>query len=66
MTARKIFFHTLGVKHALWGGAFWGRGFYINTVSRHGNERIITEYVKNQGREDEYEVLHEDVQLKLF
>jgi len=66
LTAREIFFHAPGVKRALWGGSFWGSGFYINTVSRHGNEQVITEYVKNQGKEDEYEILHENGQLKLF
>jgi len=57
LIAREIFIHALGVNRALWGGSFWGSGFYINTVSRHGNERTIAEYVKNQVRERENEVL---------
>ena len=66
ITAREIFSQAPGVKRALWGGSFWGSGFYINTVGRHGNEKIIATYVKNQGLEDEYEVLHKTSQLNLF
>ncbi len=60
LTVREIFFHAPAVKRALWGGSFWGSGFYINTVSRHGNEKTIAEYMKNQGKEEEYEALHQD------
>ena len=66
ITAREIFLKAPGVKRSLWGGSFWGSGFYVNTVGRHGNEKIIAAYVKNQGLEDEYEVLHKNSQLNLF
>ncbi len=71
LTAREIFSQAPGVKRALWGGSFWGgsfwgSGFYINTVGRHSNEKIIAQYVKNQGKEKEYEVLHKDGQQNLF
>ena len=67
ITAREIFSEAPGVKRALWGGSFWGTGFYINTVGRHSNEKIIAKYVKNQGLEEEYEVIHKDeIQLSLF
>ena len=66
ITAREIFLKAPGVKRALWGGSFCGSGFYVNTVGRHGNEKIIAAYVKNQGLEDEYEVLHKNSQLNLF
>jgi len=66
ITAREIFSQAPGVKRALWGGAFWGSGFYINTVGRHSNEKVISEYVKNQGKEKEYKILHENGQLNLF
>ena len=66
ITAREIFSQAPGVKRALWGGSFWGSGFYINTVGRHSNEKVIATYVKNQGLEDEYEVLHKNPQLNLF
>tara|TARA_R110001583_G_scaffold111032_2_gene260084 strand:- start:17381 stop:17626 length:246 start_codon:yes stop_codon:yes gene_type:complete len=47
ITAREIFSKAPGVKRALWGGSFWGSGFYVNTVGRHGNEKIIAAHVKN-------------------
>ena len=40
------------MKKKLWGGEFWSDGFYVGTVSEHGNEKVIANYVKNQG--DEY------------
>ena len=39
-----------GACEMLWGGKFWTSGYYINTVGYYGNEKIISEYVKNQGR----------------
>ena len=66
ITAREIFSQAPGVKRALWGGSFWGSGFYINTVGRHSNEKMIAEYVKNQGKEQEYELLLKTDQLDLF
>ena len=47
ITAREIFSQAPGVKRALWGGSFWGSGFYINTVGRYANEAVILNYVKN-------------------
>ena len=38
------------VKWKLWGGEFWTKGYYINTVGQYGNEQTIKNYVKNQGR----------------
>ena len=57
ITARVMFSQAPGVKRAMWGGPFWGSGFYINTVERHSNEKVMSEYVKYQGKEDEYEEL---------
>jgi len=65
ITAREIFMRIPLVKKALWGGEFWTKGYYINTVSQFGNEKTISEYVKNQGREKEYKKLHSQ-QLELF
>jgi len=50
ITAREIFRLRPEVKKILWGGQFWTDGYYINTVGRYGNEAVIREYVKNQGR----------------
>jgi REP element-mobilizing transposase RayT len=67
ITAKKIFEACPEVKKALWGGEFWTRGYYVGTVGEHGDEQVITRYVKNQGRNpEEYEKIHEDRQLELF
>ena len=65
LTAREIFKRAPEVKQKLWGGEFWSDGYYVSTVGQHGSEETIREYVKEQGKEDEYQKLHEQ-QLKLF
>jgi REP element-mobilizing transposase RayT len=40
----------------LWGGKFWTGGFYMNTVGQYGNEQVISNYVKQQGKK--YQQLH--------
>jgi len=50
--AIEVFSKCLQVKKKLWGGEFWSDGYYVATVSEHGNEKVISNYVKNQG--DEY------------
>ena len=32
-------------------------GYYVNTVGQYGNEKTISDYVKNQGKEKEYKQL---------
>ena len=56
--AREVFKRVPDVKKKLWGGEFWGKGYFINTVGQHGSEQTIAEYVKNQGREEEYKKLY--------
>jgi putative transposase len=63
ITAREIFKAHPEVKQKLWGGQFWTDGYYINTVSQFGNEEIIANYVKNQGKE--YKKIYRG-QLTLF
>ena len=65
ITAKEIFRKHPEVKEMLWGGEFWSKGFYVNTVGRHGDENTIQSYVKAQGKEDEYKKLHGQ-QLTLF
>jgi REP element-mobilizing transposase RayT len=67
LTARKILEANPEVKKALWGGNFWTDGYYVGTVGEHGNEQVITEYIKNQGRKkEEYKKIHDERQLELF
>jgi len=65
ITAREVFRRVPSVKKQLWGGAFWSSGFFVNTVSRHGTESAIRNYVAKQGRAQEYKKLHTQ-QLRLF
>ncbi len=66
ITAREIFRFHPEVKKQLWGGEFWSDGYFVNTVSKFGDETTISKYVKDQGIEKEYEVLHKTTQLTLF
>jgi putative transposase len=67
ITAKKILERYPEVKKTLWGGEFWTRGYYIGSIGKHGDEELIKNYVKNQGRNPEgYKKLYVDNQLKLF
>jgi REP element-mobilizing transposase RayT len=66
LTAKEILKKHPEVKTKLWGGEFWTDGFFVNTVSKYGNETSITEYVRDQGLEKDYTVLHKSKQLALF
>lgn len=63
LTGREIFKKCPEVKKYLWGGNFWTSGYYANTVGKYGNEEVISNYVKNQGKT--YELLYRG-QLALF
>ena len=64
LTAKEIFRRCPQVKKQLWGGEFWTDGYFASTVGKHGDENMIGNYVKSQGRT--YQKLHEDRQLALF
>ena len=66
VTAREIFRIHPEVKLQLWGGEFWTDGYFVNTVSRYGDESTISKYVREQGVERDYTVLHQAKQLDLF
>ena len=65
LTAREIFKRCPHVKKQLWGGELWTDGYFASTVGKHGDEQMISKYVKNQGAE-EYEKVHSDHQLAMF
>ncbi len=65
ITAKEIFKKHPEVKLKLWGGEFWSKGFYVNTVGKHGDENTIQNYVKSQGKEKEYKKIHSQ-QLSMF
>ena len=66
ITAREIFRIHPEVKKQLWGGEFWTDGYFVNTVSKFGDESTISRYVREQGIEKDYTVLHKTKQLALF
>jgi REP element-mobilizing transposase RayT len=51
LTAREIFKRCPHVKKQLWGGEFWSDGYFASTVGKHGDEEVISRYVKEQGKE---------------
>ena len=63
ITAREVFQKKPEVKRMLWGGEFWTKGYYINTVGAKGNEAAIKNYVENQGLK--YQQVYSN-QLKRF
>ena len=60
--AREVFAKCPQVKKKLWGGEFWTDGYYVATVSEHGNELIISKYVKEQGQEKNYKTIYKNVE----
>ena len=64
ITAREVFRQCPEVKKKLWGGEFWTDGYFASTVGKHGDEQMIGQYVKKQGKS--YRMLHQDHQLALF
>ncbi len=59
-TAREIFKACPQVKQYLWGGKFWSDGYFVSTVGAHQTEKMIKNYVQQQGKSDD------DGQLRLF
>jgi REP element-mobilizing transposase RayT len=61
ITAIQIFKNFPEVKRELWGGEFWTKGYFVSTVGKHGNEEVISKYVKNQGNKiEEYKLIHKE------
>ena len=65
ISAREILKRVPSVKNQLWGGEFWSKGFFISSVGKHGDEKKLMNYVRNQGTTEKYKVLHQE-QLRLL
>ena len=65
ITAKKVFESIPQLKEELWGSSLWTSGYYTSTIGKHNNESAIIQYVKEQGRQNEYKQIHKD-QLALF
>ncbi len=65
--AREVFAKVPEVKTKLWGGEFWGKGYFVNTVGQYGSESVIAAYVAGQGGVSSYQQLHKgQMDLGLF
>jgi len=65
ITAKRVFKVIPELKKDLWGSSLWTSGYFASTFGKHGNEKVISNYVKEQGRQNEYQLIHRD-QLTLF
>ena len=63
ITAREVFKRKPEIKKLLWGGEFWTKGYYINSVGYSGNKETIRDYIRDQGLK--YQQIHSQ-QPKLF
>lgn len=61
--ARAVFRYNPEVKKYLWGGEFWTDGYYVATVSTELTEKVIANYVRNQGN-SQYETISKDTVLQ--
>jgi putative transposase len=60
ISGKAIFREFPEIKEELWGGEFWTDGCYIATVNGGGSKKVIENYIKSQGREQNIK------QLRLF
>lgn len=65
ITAREMFRRHPALRQALWGSEFWTKGYFISTVGKHGDEKQLKNYVRNQGVGKSYQVLHQ-MELEFF
>jgi putative transposase len=70
LTTRELRSRLPSLRKELWGSSFWSSGYFISTVGVHGNEQSISRYVRGQGQEDAYRLVHradgDSRQLELF
>ena len=66
ITACEIFRFHSEVRRQLWGDEFWSDEYFVNTVSKFGDENSISRYVREQVIEKEYKILYKDTLLTLF
>jgi REP element-mobilizing transposase RayT len=50
ITAKKLLAKFPWIKKETLGSNLWTSGYYISTVGAHGNESVISDYVKKQGK----------------
>ena len=65
LSAKQVFMHHPEVKKELWGGEFWGDGYYVGTVGCDVTESVVKRYIENQGKLTKHKKL-ESVQISLL
>ena len=63
ISGREIFKKFPSVRNLLWGSKLWATGYYIATVGEDKSEKLIRNYITNQGTQEEKDLIN---QLKLF
>ncbi len=53
LTAREVFKALPNLRKRLWGGEFWGAGYFVETVAQRGSWEALLRYVKQQGQKPE-------------
>ena len=66
ITAKQMLEKYKDLKDQLWGSEFWTKGYFMSTVSKHGDEQKLRNYVKNQGSGKSSYKAFQQKQLKLF
>ena len=61
VTAKRVFAEHPEVKKMLWGGEFWIDGYFVSSVGRFTSENVICEYIMNQGKEESYRQLYQNL-----
>ena len=58
ITGKEMFGRHASLKDELRRGKFWTERYFVNTVGRSNCEKAITEYIKKQDIQSEYQQLH--------
>ena len=66
ITAKEMFKQYPNLKEKLWGSEFWTKGYFMSTVGKHGDEKKLRNYVRNQGSGKPSYKAFQQKQLKLF
>ena len=61
VTAKRVFAEHPEVKNMLWGGEFWNDGYFVSSEGKFTSENVIREYMKNQGKEESYRQLYQNL-----
>lgn len=61
ISARELFKNFPQIKQELWGGQFWGDGFFVRSVGSETTAMVVQRYIKEQGK-----LTNHGRQLKMF